>query len=117
MAKGARVFSFFQANRSINEGRYFGSEVPMVGSIAQVQATLPGESISAIMSNGRQTGIFTNAFVEVLQDLKSNRIPILEFGWQVFYKIRRGNTGTTGGGSRQTPTLPVLTNVASDARF
>jgi tetratricopeptide (TPR) repeat protein len=117
MAKGARVFSFFQANRSINEGRYFGSEIPMVGTIAQVQATLPGDTVSAIMTGGRQTGIFTNAFVEVLQDLKSNRIPILEFGWQVFYKIRRGNTGTTGGGSRQTPTLPVLTNVASDARF
>lgn len=117
MAKGARIFSFFQANRPMDDGRFFGSELPMVGAIAQVQATLPGESVSPIMEGGKTTGVYTKAFVEVLQDLKSNSIPILEFGWQVFYKIRRGNTGQFGGGSRQTPTLPVLTNVASDARF
>jgi hypothetical protein len=117
MAKGARIFAFFEAHRPIVEGRYFGSEIPEVGLIAQVQATLPGENVGAQIQNGHSTGTFTGALIDVLADLKSNRIPILEFGWQVFYKIRRGNTGTTGGGSRQTPTLPVLTNLASDARF
>lgn len=117
MARGAHIFSFFQANRPVEDGRYFGSEIPMVGSIAQSQATLPGETVTATIENGKTIGMFTSAFVEVLRDLKSNKIPVLEFGWQVFYKIRRGNTGTTGGGSRQTPTLPVLTNLASDAGF
>jgi len=117
MSKGAQIFAFFQTNRPINEGRYFGSEMPMVGTIAQMQATLPGESVTSITQGGRTNGLFVQAMVDVFQDLKSNRIPILEYGWQVFYKIRRGNTGTTGGGSRQTPTLPVLTNLASDARF
>ncbi|MGV3618299.1 MAG: caspase family protein [Fimbriimonas sp.] len=117
MAKGARIFAFFEAHRPIADGRYFGSEIPLAGSIAQVQGTLPGESVTSQVQNGQTTGTFTGAVVDVLSDLKSNRIPILEFGWQVFYKIRRGSTGTTGGGSRQTPTLPVLTNLASDARF
>jgi hypothetical protein len=117
LSKGARIFAFFEANRPIISGRYFGSEVPSTGSVAQVQGTLPGELVTSQIQNGRPTGTFTSAMIEVLSDLKSNRIPILEFGWQVFYKIRRSGTGTSGGGSRQTPTLPVLTNLASDARF
>ena len=117
MVKGARIFAFYQANRTITAGRFFGMEVPLVGSIAQSQATLPGERITSIIRNGKAIGIYTDAFAGVLGDLRSNDIPINEFGWQVFYRIRRGDTGTTGGGSRQTPTLPVLTNMASDARF
>lgn len=117
MAKGAKVFAFFQANRPIVGGRFFGQEVPMVGSISQSQATLPGETVASVVKNGKAIGLYTDAFATVLGEMRSNRVPILEFGWQVFYKIRRGDTGTTGGGSRQTPTLPVLTNMASDARF
>ncbi|HVL40406.1 MAG TPA: caspase family protein [Fimbriimonadaceae bacterium] len=117
MAKGARIFSFFQASRPIVSGRYFGMEVPLFGSIAQSQATLPGEVVHSVVRNGKQVGIYTDALASVLEEFRSNRIPILEFGWQVFYKIRRGDTGTTGGGSRQTPTLPVLSNMASDAPF
>ena len=66
---------------------------------------------------GRGYLLQNSGTINVANDLKSNRIPILEFGWQVFYKMKRGGSGTTGGGSRQTPTLPVLTNMASDARF
>jgi hypothetical protein len=117
MAKGARVFAFFQANRPIQNGHYFGSEVPLVGSISQMQATIPGGSIYSIVNNGRTVGLFTNAVTSVLADVKSSRTPILEFGWQVFYKLRRGDTGQFGGASVQTPSLPVLTNMATDARF
>lgn len=117
MAKGARVFAFFEANRPIVAGRYFGMEVPLVGSIAQVQATMPGDVVYGISRNGKTIGVFTEAMTGVISDLRSSTIPILEFGWQVFYRIRRGDTGRTGGGSRQTPTLPVLTNMASDAKF
>lgn len=116
-AKGAVVFAFFQSARPVIDGRYFGSEIPVVGRIAQVQATIPGSMVHPVFKGGAQMGLFTDAFVSVLSRIKTDRVPILEFGWQVFNQIRRGDTGTTGGGSPQVPTLPVLTNLASDARF
>jgi Caspase domain len=117
MAKGCRIFAFFQANRTVVDGHYFGSEVPDVGSIAQMQATIPGDMVYSAVKNGKETGQFANAIVSVLSEYRTNQIPIFEFGWEVFNKMRRGDTGTTGGGSRQTPTLPVLSNLAADARF
>lgn len=89
----------------------------MVGQLAQVQATMPGEKAQGYVQNGKLTGLFTNAMIRVMAEQRSNQLPILEFGWQIFYKMRRGDTGSTGGSSRQTCTLPVLTNLASDARF
>jgi hypothetical protein len=82
-----------------------------------MQATMPDTSIQKTYRNGRAVGVFTLAFVDALQELRSNQLPITEFGWQVFYKMKRGNSGTTGGGAVQTPTLPVLTFLAADARF
>lgn len=117
MAKGARIFAFYEANRPIVAGRYFGMEMPFVGSISQSQATLPGDNVYETMRDGKTVGVYGDAIASVLADLRSNRVPILEFGWQVFYRIRRGDSGTTGGASRQTPTLPVLNLMASDARF
>lgn len=118
MAKGARIFSFFEVSRTVAaDGRYFGMEIPQFGSIAQSQATLPGDKVTSKIRGGKQVGLYADALTLVLSELRSNRIPISEFGWQVFYKVRRGDTGTTGGGSRQTPTLPVLSNLASDSRF
>ncbi len=117
MAKGARIFGFYQVNRPTVLGRFFGSEIPSFGSIAQVQATLPGDQVGATIKGGRSVGLFTQAFISVLGELRSGQIPIQEFGWQLFYRIRRGDTGTTGGSSRQTPTLPMLSNLAADARF
>ncbi len=117
MMKGAHIFAFYQANRTVSAGRFFGMEVPLVGSISQCQATSPGKKVTSIMRNGKAIGIYTDAFASVLNDLRSSTIPIVEFEWQVFYRMRRGDTGTTGGGSPQTPTLPVLTNMATDARF
>jgi hypothetical protein len=117
MLKGARIFAFYQANRPIVDGHFFGSECPLVGSISQMQATLPGESVYSINANGKQVGLFTNGLVGTMKDIRSNRTPILDFGWAVFYKLRRGDTGATGGSSNQSPSLPVLTNMASDARF
>jgi hypothetical protein len=117
MAKEARIFAFFQVNRTIAEGRYFGMEVPLFGSVAQMQGTMPGDTVQSYVRDGKERGIFTDAMIGVLGEFRTNRIPILEYGWQVFYRIRRGGTGTAGGGSRQTPTLPVLTNIGEDAKF
>lgn len=117
MAKGANIFAFFEVNRPIIDGTYFGKEVPLFGLISQMQATMPGQMVNGYVRNGKTIGLFTDAFSNVMTDLRSNRLPIMEFGWQVFYKMRRGNSGVMGGGSNQTPTLPVLTNLAADARF
>lgn len=117
MAKGARIFAFFQVNRPIEKGRYFGMEVPLVGSIAQCQGTIPGEMTQFLTRNGKNRGLYADAIVGALGEIRTNRIQINEFGWQVYYRMRRGDTGSTGGGSKQTPTLPVLINMASDARF
>jgi hypothetical protein len=117
VTKGANVFAFFQANRPIVEGRYFGMEIPMYGAVSQTQATLPGQSVASLFRGGKAVGTFTNSISIVMSDLRTNRIPIMEFGWQVFYRMRRGTTGNDGGSGTQTPTLPVLTNMSSDARF
>jgi hypothetical protein len=117
LSRGAKVFSFFQVHRPIASGRYFGQEVPMVGQLSQMQANIPGEMVQSFVQNGRTVGLFTYSLTRVMGEQRSNQLPILEFGWQVFNKMRRGDTGTTGGSSRQTCTLPVLTNLAADARF
>lgn len=115
--KGTKIFAFHQASRPIDRGNYFGREVGIFGRVAQAQATIPGGIINGTVSNGQTIGVYTQSLVNVLNEFRSNAVPVTEFCWQVFYNIRRGNTGTTGGGSLQTPTLPVITNMASDARF
>ncbi len=117
MAKGAKIYAFFEVPRPIANGRYFGQEVPLVGAIAQVQSTMPGETVYAETHNSRTLGIFADALIGALQDIRSNRIAIAEFGWTLFNRIRGGGLGRPGGGSRQIPTLPVLTHLAPDDRF
>jgi len=117
MLKGARIYAFYQCNRPIVDGHFFGSEIPQVGCISQMEATLPGQSVYGINTGGKLVGLFTNGFADTLRDIRSNQTPILDFGWQLFYNLRRGDTGQEGGSSNQSPSLPVLTNMASDARF
>jgi len=117
LSKGSRVFAFFQTHRPITNGRYFGQEVPMLGRLSQMQACIPGETAFGFIENGKTVGLFTHSMTRVFAQQRSNQLPILEYGWQVFNKMRRGDTGSVGGSSRQACTLPVLTNLASDARF
>jgi len=117
MAKGARIYSFFQVNRENRDGNVFGTEVPRVGQIAQMEATLPGSTVNSIMVGKETRGVFTSAFTSVLSRFHTNSVPLFEFAWQVFYNMRRGSDSGTGGGSEQTPTLPVLTNMPSDRPF
>jgi hypothetical protein len=117
LAKGARIYAFYQVNRPMNFERPFGVEVPLVGAVAQAQATMAGDNVLSIVRDGQTVGVFVDAMNRTLQSMRSNRIPIVDFVWQIFYAMRQGGTGTIGGASRQTPTLPVLTNMAADSRF
>lgn len=117
MRKGSRIFSFFQVNRPLVQGQYFGQEVLQLGSISQMQGTIPGGEVRSKMKGGKMIGLFTEAMTLVMNDFHSNKIPVMEFGWQVFDRIKRGDTGTLSGGATQVPTLPILTNMAPDARF
>jgi hypothetical protein len=115
--KGAKVFAFHQANRPVVEGRYFGMEVPLAGQYAQSQATIPGGRVYATMQNGMMVGYYAKAVADVLTEFRSNAIPIMEFGWAVFNAVRGGSVGVDGGGSLQTPTLPILRILAENAKF
>ena len=117
MAKGCKIYAFFEVPRPIVNGTYFGKEIPLVGSIAQTQSTIPGETIYSLTRNGKEIGVFTDAMIAAMQSIRSNRIPIAEFGWQVFNRSRGGGGGTSGSGGRQVPTLPVLTHRAQYDRF
>jgi hypothetical protein len=115
--KSARIFSFFQIDRSGPSDSVFGSELSMVGSVSQMESTVPGDPIYTTFLSSKTTGLFTDSFVATLRDLSSNKLPILEFGWQVFSHMRKGESGSFGGASLQTCTLPRLNNLASDASF
>lgn len=117
LPKGPHIFAFFEANRQSSSESYFGSEVPIYGSISQMQGTIAGENVLSNYVSGKLVGIYANAFVTALSELKSNKMPILEFAWQVFNRMRRGDSGTSGGSSHQVCTLPYLNNLASDSRF
>ncbi|HLO99502.1 MAG TPA: hypothetical protein VK171_12985 [Fimbriimonas sp.] len=115
--KGVSVFAFYQTPRTAVNGKVFGDEELKAGRVSQMQATMAGDTIYSYFKGGKVVGIFADAVATVLGDLHSNQVPITEFGWQVFYKIRRGGLGDSGGGSRQTPTLPVLQFLSSNAKF
>lgn len=117
LPKAPKIFAFFESPRPMTGGVYFGKEIPMVGSIAQVQATIPGQGVTSEMRNGHPLGIFATAIVAALHDIRSNRVPIMEFGWQVFNRTRGGGSSPSGIGARQVPTLPVLTHMSTEDRF
>lgn len=112
--KGTSLFSFWQCDRKIVDGKYFGLEVPQVGKIAQCFGVIPGEFAQGLSFDGVLRGVYTAAITTVLKTLRSNRVPILEFTWMVFDVCRQGLGGV--GGS-QTPTLPVTTGMTGTARF
>ena len=115
--KGISIFAFYQSPRPLVGGAAFGQEEPKSGRISQMQSTMTGESVYSIFKGGKTVGVFADAVCDVITELHSNAIPISEFGWAVFYKIRRGSGGESGGGSKQTPTLPVLQFLSSNSRF
>jgi len=116
---GSHIFAFFQVDRSAKNptSAAFGSDQGFLGAVSQMQATVPGDTVLPTYRNGKVTGVFTDAFAQTMLQLQSNRLPIMEFGWQVFYHMRRGDTGQLGGSSHQTPTLPQLNNMATDSPF
>lgn len=115
--KGTSIFAFYQVPRPTVGGKTFGEEEPKSGKISQMQSTMVGDSIYSLFKSGKTVGIFADAVSDVMIELHSNAIPISEFGWAIFYKMRRGGNGESGGGSKQTPTLPVLQYLSSNARF
>jgi hypothetical protein len=116
-AKGVAIFAFYQVPRVITNGKSFGEEDPKSGRISQMQSTMAGDSVYSLFRRGKTVGVFADAVSDVIIDLHSNSIPISDFGWAVFYKIRHGSSGESGGGSKQTPTLPILQFLSSSSRF
>ncbi len=110
--KGSTIFAFYQAHRPSLNGRFFGTEVPRFGAISQTQGTIPGSTVGAVVRGGNTVGIFTDAMASVLAELRSNRVPITEFGWNVFNRMR-GSTviNDSGVGGSQVLTLPQLSNL------
>lgn len=117
-SKGARVFSFYQVNRNTSETKSFGSEVPTVGAVSQMMGTIEGTKLYSVMENGREAGLFAVGLRKAFENFHTNSVPILEFGWQVFYAMRGGSSSSaTGGGGIQTPSLPALVFLDPEARF
>lgn len=118
LAKGVPIFAFFQSHRRVDQGRYFGQEIPATGSIAQFQGTKVDGDVTWTVSDGRVVGVFASAVARVLDRLKAPRVPIREFAWAVFETMRGGEVGgASGGGSAQVPSLPVLRNLPDNASF
>ncbi|MEQ1820937.1 MAG: caspase family protein [Fimbriimonadaceae bacterium] len=108
----ASVFAFFEVNRPSMKGRIFGTDTPDVGPVSQMQGTSPEKEVYSTVHDGKEIGLFTYSLVSLFSEVRSNQIPIMEFGWKVFDKIR-----TIGGGGKQTPTLPGRTGLDPAARF
>jgi len=117
MAKGTSIFMFFQVNRPEMSGRFFGQEMPLTGAFSQMQATIPGGQTVGLVRNGMLNGIFARSMANVLALYRTNRVPLNEFGWQVFNDMRRGGQGSAPGGGAMTPTLPSLRNLSANAVF
>ncbi len=115
--KGISVFAFYQVPRPAIGGHYFGEEELKSGRVSQMQSTMTDGAVYSIFRGGKTVGVFADAISQVLTDLHSNAVPIGDFGWAVFRKIRQGGVGESGGGSRQTPTLPVLQFLSANSRF
>lgn len=117
LSKGAQIFAFYEVSRPIVNGYYFGSEVPQIGRISQAHATIAGENVYSIFSGGTEYGLYAKSMADIMAGFRVNRIPVVEYIWQVFTKMR-GSEGPRGGsGSRQTPTIPVVINMENNPRF
>lgn len=116
-SKGARIFAFHQADRPIVNGRYFGMETPIFGYYALCQATSPDRLVYGTTVDGKVIGAYTKAFVDTLAEFRSNRVPVTEFVWKIFQMMQGGSTLEAGGGTNQVPSLPILRNLAPEARF
>ena len=115
--KGVQIFSFMQVSRKMVDGRYFGMEIPNFGIFSMSNATSPGDTISSSVRDGKELGLYTKAFTDVLGEFRSNKVPITEFTWAVFQKMRGGSQVQTGGGSVQVPSMPILYNLSDSSRF
>lgn len=118
IAKGTNVFLFSQTNRTIAAGEYFGKERLTQGTLSEAYATIAGMPISSVFRDGKQIGIYTDAFIQTLKEFYTNEIPITDFCWNVFYTMRGSRDSVSRrGGATQTPTLPILTNLGPRSPF
>ena len=117
IAKGARVFAFYETNRPRTGEAVFGQEAVLVGAISQTYATIQGGRVLSSVFQGKSVGLFAQGMSNVMKQFHSNAVPIQDFAWEVFYSMRRGGQQGTGGGSLQTPTLPEITYMPAEARF
>lgn len=118
ISKGASVFFFSQSSRPFSGSDYFGKERMFQGTFSESYATIPGGQITSVFKEGMQVGLYTDSFIKTLREFYTNKVPITEFCWQVFYTMRGGrDSSAQRGGGTQTPTLPILTNLGPTSPF
>jgi len=118
LAKGANVFFFAQCNRPFTGTDYFGRERLQQGTLSETYATIPGSIVTSVFRETGQVGLYSDAFARTLREFYTNQIPITEFCWNVFYAMRGGTSSNSSrGGSTQTPSLPILTNLGPTSPF
>ena len=115
--KGARVFSFFQVDRPVRNGFYFGREAILDASYSQMMSTIEGGRNFSLVQAGERRGVFASSMALSLRQFQNSQgqIPIWEFAWSVIENLSNGQG--LGGGAPQTPTLPWLNFLDQTSSF
>jgi hypothetical protein len=115
--RGARVFSFYQVDRPVRQGFYFGREPILDAAYSQMNSTIEGGRNFSLVQAQQRRGVFASAIHESLRKYQGSqgRIPIWAFSQTVISNVA-GGEGSSGS-SPQTPTYPWLNFLTQTSTF